>query len=210
MGGVTARICTTHNVALAICCICQLSSKRNLDSGGECELHKALIPAGDVDDFIIVRATTFTGRIQRAMVRDVLRTEDLPVLEWRLLFSVARFGSCHLAYITRRTSIDPAHGSRAAAALEQKGLIERRDDPENKRRKLISLTPEGVALFNRIWPRARKKIKTLTDQLSPQDFAELKRLLDLVNSVAEPLLDAEDKELIKEKAEQEISHVAAQ
>lgn len=155
-------------------------------------MHDALIAPDLVDDFIIVRATAFTSKVQRAMSRDVLRKENLPALEWRLLFSVARFGTCHLAYITQRTSIDPAHGSRAAAALEKKGLIHRGDDPENKRRKLISLTPSGVALFEKVWPRAQENIKSITDQLEPEDFTALKRLLDLINVAAEPLLDKRD------------------
>lgn len=173
-------------------------------------LHKALISPRDVDDFIIVRATAFTSKIQRAMARDVLRDENLPVLEWRLLFSVARFGSCHLAYITRRTSIDPAHGSRAAATLEKKGLIVRRDDPENKRRKLISLTPDGIALFNRVWPRARQKIKSVTSQLAAQDFEDLKRLLDLANSAAETLLEPERPKKKPENLMEDKASIAAQ
>lgn len=152
-------------------------------------MHKALIPAEHVDDFIIVRAIGFTSKVQRAVTRDVLKGEDLPNLEWRLLFSIARFGSCYLAYITKRTSIDPAHGSRAVVALEKKGLITRKDDPKNRRRKLLSLTPDGVQVFERIWPRAQRTIKSITDQLSPNDFEELKRLLDLVNAAAEPLLE---------------------
>lgn len=152
-------------------------------------MHSALIPEQQVDDFIIVRAVAFTSKVQRAMSRDVLREEDLPILEWRLLFSIARFGSCHLAFISRRTSIDPAHGSRAVAALEKKGLITRRDDPENKRRKLISLTPSGIELFNRIWPRAQQKIRKITDQLAKQDFEDLKRILDLATEATELLLD---------------------
>ena len=148
-------------------------------------MHQPIIPADHVDDFIIVRATAFAGKMQRAMAREVLRGEGLPVLEWRLLFSVARFGSCHLAHITRRTSIDPAHGSRAATALERKGLISRADDPDNRRRKVISLTPKGLALFNRIWPRAQGLMRAITDALEPRDLAELKRLLDALNVSAE-------------------------
>jgi len=155
-------------------------------------LHKALLPAGDVDDFVIVRATAFVNKVQRAMARDVLRDEDLPVLEWRILFSIARFGSCYLAYITRQTSIDPAHGSRAAAALERKGLISRSDDPANKRRKLMSLTPKGVALFERVWPKAQRLIKSVTSQLDARDFEDFKRLMDAMNTAAGPLLVAAD------------------
>ncbi|MGB0505682.1 MAG: MarR family winged helix-turn-helix transcriptional regulator [Pikeienuella sp.] len=152
-------------------------------------MHKALIPAEHVDDFIIVRAIAFTTKVQRAMTRDVLRDENLPLLEWRLLFSIARFGSCHLAYVTRRTSVDPAHGSRAATNLEEKGLITRRDDPENKRRKIMSLTPNGVEVFERIWPRAQKMVRTVTDQLDPQDFQDFKRLVGTMNDAAEVLVE---------------------
>jgi len=162
-------------------------------------LHDALVPSEQVDDFIILRAIAFTSRVQRIVSHDVLRGEDLTVLEWRLLFSIARFGSCHLAHITRLTSIDPAHGSRAAASLEKKGYIERRDDPDNRRRKLISLTPAGMDVFDGIWPCARQAIKNITDHLSRDELEELKRLLDLVNAVAGPLADAQDRKKIETK-----------
>jgi len=165
-------------------------------------LHDALLSSDQVDDFFIVSAVAFTTRMQRAMVRDVLREEDLPLLEWRLLFSVARFGSCHLAYITQRTSIDPAHGSRAVTALERKGLIARSDDPHNRRRKVISLTTEGVALFKKIWPRAQGLTQRVTDALDPRDFAEIKRLMGALNTAAEPLMDpapAETSEMTQQK-----------
>ena len=148
-------------------------------------MNNALIPQDQIDDFIILRARAFTSKVRRMVTNDVLKNENLQILEWQLLFSVARFGSCHLAFITRSTSIDPAHGSRAASTLEAKGLVSRREDPGNKRRKLISLTPKGVEVFERIWPSARMAIKNITDQLDPVDFAELKRLMDLLNKASE-------------------------
>lgn len=173
-------------------------------------MHKALIPSGEVDDFIIVRATAFVSRIQRAVVRDVLRDEKLPVLEWRLLFSVARFGSCHLAHITQRTSIDPAHGSRAASALEAKGLITRTDDPANRRRKVISLTPRGVETFERIWPRVRGIVRSVTGAMDPEDFRETKRLMDLLNLAAEPLQEPQSAERTTDTTERKEPPLAAE
>jgi hypothetical protein len=49
------------------------------------------------------------------------------------------------------------------------------------------LTPEGVETFERIWPRARQAVKTVTEQLGAQDFQDLKRLLDLLNEATAPL-----------------------
>ncbi len=150
-------------------------------------MHGSLISSEKIDDFIILRAVKFTSKMRRAVVRDVLKDEDLQVLEWQLLFSVAPFGSCQLADITRQTSIDPAHGSRAVSSLEAKGLISRCENPDDRRSKLISLTDDGVAAFERIWPRAQQISQIVTDQLSAEDFNELKRLLDLINLAVEPL-----------------------
>ena len=125
-------------------------------------MHEALIPAKQIDDFIILRARAFTSAVRRDLTGNVLKRENLPVLEWQLLFSIARFGSCHLAYVTKHTSIDPAHGSRAASALEKKGLIARVEDTENRRRKLMSLTPNGIETFERIWPNVRENVAKRT------------------------------------------------
>jgi DNA-binding MarR family transcriptional regulator len=149
-------------------------------------LHAPLLASEDVDNFVILRARAFTSKTRRKLTREVLQAENLPILEWQLLFSIARFGSCHVAYVTQRTSIDPAHGSRAASALEKKGLITRREDPANKRRKLISLTSKGVETFERIWPKARQVTSSLTDRLNPEEFLEFKRLLDILNATPEP------------------------
>ncbi len=154
-------------------------------------LHPSLIPADQVDDFIIIRIRAFARKVQRAILNEALCDEDMPVLEWQLLFSVARFGTCHLAHITNRTSIDPAHGSRAITALERKGLIERHEDPNNRRRKLISLTAPGKATFDRIWPRARHVMKQVTDELSDAHFHDFKELLTLANLAADTLTQSE-------------------
>ena len=47
------------------------------------------------------------------------------------------------------------------------------------------MTPRGVEVFERIWPKARMAVKNITDHLDPVDFAELKRLMDLLNKASE-------------------------
>lgn len=150
-------------------------------------MHDPFISASDVDDFFVLRTRSFAAKFQRAMMRDVLGERDIPLIEWQLLFSIARFGTCHLAHVTQNTSMDPAHGSRAASSLEAKGLIVRQDDPSNRRRKLISLTPAGVALFQEIWPEAKQMCDKVASALSAADLKELKRLLVLLDEAGEQL-----------------------
>ena len=152
-------------------------------------MHGKLVPAEDVDDFIILRMRAFTSETRQIVTQRVLTAEGLALLEWQVMFSVARFGTCHLAHITRHTSIDPAHGSRAATALEKRKLISRIDDPKNRRRKLISLTPEGVKTFKRVWPRAQHVIRMVEKDFTPQEFEEFKRLLDKANQAVENMME---------------------
>lgn len=158
-------------------------------------MHSELVSAEDVDDFIILRMRAFTSKTRQLVTQRVLTEEGLTLLEWQLMFSVARFGTCHLAHITRHTSIDPAHGSRAAAALEKKGLVSRIDDAKNRRRKLISLTPKGISIFETIWPRVQHLIGVVAQNLSQDEFSELKSLLDKSNQAVEKMMnDMEAKE----------------
>ncbi|NRB02172.1 MAG: winged helix-turn-helix transcriptional regulator [Rhodobacteraceae bacterium] len=140
-------------------------------------MHEALIPSDDVDDFFVIKLRAIASAFQRTMLRNVLNERGLPLIEWQLMFSIARFGTTHLAYITQHTSIDAAHGSRAAGSLEKKGLIERHDDPENRRRKLISLTESGKSEVLAIWPRAQSMVSNVMGDFTTADASEIKRLL---------------------------------
>lgn len=156
-------------------------------------MHDPFISASDVDDFFVLRTRSFAAKFQRAMMRDVLGDRGIPLIEWQLLFSIARFGTCHLAHVTQNTLMDPAHGSRAAGSLEAKGLIVRQDDPRNRRRKLISLTKAGVALFQEIWPQAQQMRDSVASVLDAADLKELKRLLVLLDEAGEQLDQKSDR-----------------
>ncbi len=114
----------------------------------------SLLSDEDVERLINIPIVRLATKLQRMMLRRVLREAGLPVLEWRVMFFLAHEGDMHLRALTAKRSLDAAHTSRAAAQLESKGLIQRRDDPADHRRKLLSLTDAGHALVQRIWPEA--------------------------------------------------------
>ena len=66
--------------------------------------------------------------------------------------------------------------------LEERGLVERRRDPADRRRQLVSITPEGRKALNQL----RRLAQRLEDDLlAPLDPAEQRRLHALLLRLAE-------------------------
>lgn len=95
-----------------------------------------------------------TNRWQAA-VRAALAPFDLTHVQFVLLAALTWFGGSDAGTpITQRdlaahAATDPMMTSQVLRALEQKGLIERRDHPHDRRAKSLVSTKAGVALVNR-------------------------------------------------------------
>src|ERR1700746_1297648 len=63
---------------------------------------------------------------------------------YRLLAAIEEWGPTSQADLGRSTGIDRSDVTAALAELESRNLIERTVDPDNKRRNIVTLTPEGV------------------------------------------------------------------
>lgn len=151
-------------------------------------MSNGFLPDDEADDFLNIRVVRLATKLQRLMLRRVVRDAGLPVLEWRVLFALARRGDDHLRSITDKGVLDPAHTSRAAAQLEAKGLITRRDDPKDQRRRVLSLTPEGVTKVRAIWAEAKCLSQDLKHGFTDAEFSMLKSLLDRASDNADALL----------------------
>ena len=65
-----------------------------------------------------------------------------------------------------------------ARRLEQRGYIERDRDPADRRRNILRLTPNGVAVVATMQPRVNRVNQILVSALSQADRTELHRLLN--------------------------------
>jgi DNA-binding MarR family transcriptional regulator len=123
-----------------------------------------------------------------------LRNTDL-----RLLTVLESEDSLSVNEISRRALLDQAWVSRSLRALERAKLVQRRKDPEDFRLTLITLTPRAREILDESRPYAEWSEKVL---LNGVDEVELKRLLDLLESNTQGLLNALEslpKELRKEE-----------
>ena len=63
---------------------------------------------------------------------------------YRLLAALEEWGPASQADLGRSIGIDRSDVTAALAELESRNLIQRTVDPENKRRNIVTLTPDGV------------------------------------------------------------------
>lgn len=78
------------------------------------------------------------------------RREGVTIPEWRVLAVVAEAPPIAARDVVARTPLDKMAVSRAVGSLEQKGLVERSHNDDDRRVVLLQLTEKGLGTFQRI------------------------------------------------------------
>jgi DNA-binding MarR family transcriptional regulator len=89
-------------------------------------------------------------------------------------------GPLSLSELASAVSVDAPYATLIVDSLEERGLVERRPDPADRRRKLVALTPEGKEAAQRVL-RIKREPPPGFAGLSP---AELDTLEELVRRLA--------------------------
>ena len=92
------------------------------------------------------RILLLSKMIDRVTAQHVRDTAQLSLAQWRVLTHVEMMGKCSAAEVASAAYSDRAEVSRAIAALEERGLIQRETNPRNRKSSLVSLTAEGEAV----------------------------------------------------------------
>ena len=69
---------------------------------------------------------------------------------YRLLAALEQWGPASQADLGRDTGIDRSDVTAALSDLEQRRLVARAVDPDNRRRKIVSITPGGSTVLRRL------------------------------------------------------------
>ncbi|MFI7190261.1 MarR family winged helix-turn-helix transcriptional regulator [Nocardia nova] len=116
------------------------------------------------------------------------RTDDLSAPESSVLSRLERNGPDSIAGLARWDQVTPQTMGSTVAALEARGCIERRPDPGDGRRFLLSLTPAGVSRLHDIRDAATKNIAAaLREHLSPEEIRLIHDAASLIERVAQYL-----------------------
>ncbi|MGC1505390.1 MAG: MarR family transcriptional regulator [Sulfitobacter sp.] len=117
------------------------------------------------------------------------RTFGLSREEWRMLLLLADAGELTSLTLAQRTTLDKVQISRAAAKLEDKGLISRSVHEADRRLRVYTCTPKGQGLFAEVFPKVEACANAMLGQMSAEDLQALTQGLQALNAAVSQYSD---------------------
>jgi len=113
----------------------------------------------------------------RSRLDDALRHLDLSSLQYTVLSVLAQNANLSSSRLSRRFYVTPQTMGELILALERKGLIERREDPANKKALLLSLTRLGKAVCAKGDAHVKRLERTIFGALSASELTVIRSML---------------------------------
>jgi DNA-binding MarR family transcriptional regulator len=128
-------------------------------------------------DYPTFRISLVAKVIDRMSIRRLNERGDLSFAEWRVLARLASAPALTVRQIADLAWVDRAEVSRAATALEERGLTTRKPNPHDARTPLLSCTPKGLSVYEDYLKDRQRFHEELTADLEPEEIALLDRIL---------------------------------
>ena len=143
-----------------------------------------------IETIVLHRLLKVSNRLMAPFSTHLEKQYDISINEFRLLMLIGRKGKAVSHELAEMTGVNVMSVSRAVASLEKKGRIKVERDPQNRRRKQLTLTKEGSRLHEIMRPQADRVASYLLSDLKPQEVAALRIILDKLIDT----LEAEDED----------------
>jgi DNA-binding MarR family transcriptional regulator len=131
-----------------------------------------------LDQFLTYRLHILNKLSERSASERYQSKLGITLPEARLIGAVGSFGPFSVMELARHANLDKSQASRAADALMRRGLMRRDASEQDGRLVLVSLTPEGRALYRRVMPIARKLNVEFFECLDERERNMLDQVLD--------------------------------
>jgi DNA-binding MarR family transcriptional regulator len=106
--------------------------------------------------------------------RSIAAVEDVvDVTQFRLLVVVGSRGSVSLRTLAAASGIHASKASRMCDRMVSDGLLNRADDPADRRHLTLTLTPKSKRCIRKVMTTRRKAVQTILDAMAPADREQL-------------------------------------
>ena len=106
-----------------------------------------------------------------AIFTGLIGKDGLTPVQYAALVKIRDLGNVTQNHLGRLIATDPATINGVVSRLEERSLIARQQDPENRRRVLWRLTAEGTALVDRVVPVGERISRETLSPLSEEERA---------------------------------------
>jgi DNA-binding MarR family transcriptional regulator len=128
-------------------------------------------------DETLSEAFSSVARQLRGMSQETLAPWDINPSSLRALRVLSRHGVMRLSELSDHLHIAPRSATEVVDALETRGLVGRRPDPDDRRATLVELTEHGTSVLGAIRVARGTEAERVFDRLSPADRESLSRIL---------------------------------
>jgi DNA-binding MarR family transcriptional regulator len=104
--------------------------------------------------------------------------------QWRVLAALIEVDSIRSSDLALNIELDRVRTSRALQEMEERGLIQRKAEAGNARYVRVSVTDQGKAVYEGLWPMVRAHHGRLMDVLSQAEAAQFEDMLARLQSRA--------------------------
>lgn len=137
-------------------------------------------------EFLPYRLSVLSNTVSKQIADRYQSEFGVSLWQWRVMAVLGEVPGLSASEIAERTAMDKVAVSRAVSGLIELGHIKREAVQDDGRRSLLSLTPSGQDVYDKIVPIALSHDAKLSGALSERDIAELHRLLELVSEQVSP------------------------
>jgi DNA-binding MarR family transcriptional regulator len=129
---------------------------------------------------------TFVHRSMRDSARFV-KTSGFSMPQFFLLMQVHRRAHCGISDLSEHLEITNAATSQLVDKLVQAGLLERAEDPHDRRAKQVSLTPAGEEMVEKAIAERSRWVDDLADVLSVEEKAKIADALETMTQAVKKM-----------------------
>jgi len=111
-------------------------------------------------------------------IRQMLSESGLTEQQWRVLRVLDEHGALESSQLAKHAALLLPSQTRIVQSMAKKGLVERREHRNDRRRTVIEITAAGQAIINDNAAKAAEIAAQIRDKLGPRRFETLLDILD--------------------------------
>lgn len=126
------------------------------------------------------------SKVVAAAIAHSLAVADAKVTlpQLRILVMVQDSGPLNMSAVADGLGVNPSNASRTCERLVRAVLLDRRDDPDDRRNVLLTLTPNGRRLVTSMLTQRRTIFRQVIDRMAAADRVHLRAGLDAFTEAA--------------------------